>query len=261
MAKKQTKKQHYKSRTEAHQQEHSVRGTPDTVFGFAPSRRQNSIMQHRTESKTAKQQNSKYKTTLLLMRKEGHTHPPTPRVRSKYVSVRYVMMFGRFDKATVTAVSHLLGLLFRATPPRSVRRGPRSHVSLAGLVLELRLEGDEGVDVRLEGGLVCLGLLQLADLVALVERHKKTYAEKVDARDEIRLEKTRREKGGKGKEETGENMTRENSKRVRNKEKKTVEIVEVRSISTHAHTQKNSRQSTDTGTTVARNANDRLFER
>lgn len=40
-------------------------------------------------------------------------------------------------------------------------------VVLAGLLLVLRLEGEEGVDVRLEGRLVRFGLLQLADLEPL----------------------------------------------------------------------------------------------
>lgn len=48
-----------------------------------------------------------------------------------------------------------------------LRRGARGNVVLSRVLLVVRLEGDEGVDVRLQGGLVWLRLLQLTDLISL----------------------------------------------------------------------------------------------
>lgn len=68
-----------------------------------------------------------------------------------------------------TENSCLFRLLLRAptTAGGGIRRRSRCNVSLAGLVLVLRLEGNQRVNVRLNRGLVGLGLFQLADLVAL----------------------------------------------------------------------------------------------
>ena len=50
---------------------------------------------------------------------------------------------------------------------RASRDRPWGHVSLPRLLLVLGLEGDQRINVGLERGLVCLRLLQLADLLPL----------------------------------------------------------------------------------------------